>query len=538
MATSVAEGKRPREDGDPAPDASHVSEPVDVLKGYDPTDDPEALLRDYNALQVEIEALPQPFRRRQLAKLYSSVPLLLDFITDQAEIAACVVFDIETTREVDKKSTPIDQMRVSVVCAAIVPFDASGSRASSDESDWIKLELWSDEERQVPRGAPLSPFLGPLLAATRVSVGYNSIAFDLEVLRKYLEPGHYDIIMQRHLDILLELEQAFGRRHKLGDILQANGLASKTGSGLDAVRYWQTGMYAQLAEYCMVDVVRTAELALRPVIHLPSTSPASTLNGTLTRRLWQLSGQPTASMIQGTAVWFDARKGLITASVSGGLLGVHGAFESREAAYDRLFAELNPESRHSSQSSELDTERRAAMARGNAREADARRYYSRVTGRVVETSGLHLVPAIGDHRGGIVGASPDGFSMAPEGDGEDKLSLEFKVPKRGTKGWLSDSYILQCQLQMAATDTHASHFVRLLEDTRGKGSVEVNIVRIDRDDSLLRHVLLMLTEIYDEARSGDDEPPERNTRQEVMLRSMLRSCREERVGEEDVFRVR
>jgi hypothetical protein len=50
-------------------------------------------------------------------------------------------------------------------------------------------------------------------------------------------------------------------------------------------------------------------------------------------------------------------------------------------------------------------------------------------------------------------------------------------------------------------------------------------------------ILPVLTEIYNEAMSGDDEPPELNTRHGVTLRAMLRTCREERVGEESVFNV-
>ena len=44
---------------------------------------------------------------------------------------------------------------------------------------------------------------------------------------------------------------------KLNDLLAANGLSSKTGSGLEAIRLAEQGQWEELADYCMQDVLLT-----------------------------------------------------------------------------------------------------------------------------------------------------------------------------------------------------------------------------------------------------------------------------------------
>lgn len=83
-------------------------------------------------------------------------------------------------------------------------------------------------------------------------VGFNHIGFDYEVLL-----GHsiFDFRDQlRSLDMLIDLEKVLGHRIKLDAVAAATLGAGKTADGLDALRWWQQGEVAKIAEYCCYDV--------------------------------------------------------------------------------------------------------------------------------------------------------------------------------------------------------------------------------------------------------------------------------------------
>lgn len=83
-------------------------------------------------------------------------------------------------------------------------------------------------------------------------VGYNHIGFDYEVLM-----GHsiFDFRDQlRSLDMLIDLEKVLGHRIKLDAVAAATLGTGKTADGLDALRWWQQGEVAKIAEYCCYDV--------------------------------------------------------------------------------------------------------------------------------------------------------------------------------------------------------------------------------------------------------------------------------------------
>lgn len=83
-------------------------------------------------------------------------------------------------------------------------------------------------------------------------VGFNHISFDYEVLM-----GHsiFDFRDQlRSLDLLVDLEKALGHRIKLDAVAAATLGTGKTADGLDALKWWQQGEVAKIAEYCCYDV--------------------------------------------------------------------------------------------------------------------------------------------------------------------------------------------------------------------------------------------------------------------------------------------
>lgn len=83
-------------------------------------------------------------------------------------------------------------------------------------------------------------------------VGFNHVGFDYEVLM-----GHsiFDFRDQlRSLDMLIDLEKALGHRIKLDAVAAATLGMGKTADGLDALKWWQQGEVAKIAEYCCYDV--------------------------------------------------------------------------------------------------------------------------------------------------------------------------------------------------------------------------------------------------------------------------------------------
>ena len=60
--------------------------------------------------------------------------------------------------------------------------------------------------------------------------------------------------MVQSLDLMVELEVALGHRLKLEAVASATLGAGKTADGLDAIRWWQQGKIAEIAEYCAYDV--------------------------------------------------------------------------------------------------------------------------------------------------------------------------------------------------------------------------------------------------------------------------------------------
>jgi len=98
-----------------------------------------------------------------------------------------------------------------------------------------------------------APALIRQLKEADLVVGYNHIGFDYEVLK-----GH-DLLfdpadLPHSLDLLIDLEKTLGHRIKLEAVASATIGAGKTADGLDALKWWQQGEVAKIAEYCCYDV--------------------------------------------------------------------------------------------------------------------------------------------------------------------------------------------------------------------------------------------------------------------------------------------
>ncbi len=106
------------------------------------------------------------------------------------------------------------------------------------------------EEKDIPRMATLFQTADQL-------IGYNSIDFDNEVLRPYL---NFDISQVPHLDLLKEVEKVIGHRIKLESIAQATLGKGKSGSGKEAIMYFRNGRMDLLKKYCLDDVKITKQI--------------------------------------------------------------------------------------------------------------------------------------------------------------------------------------------------------------------------------------------------------------------------------------
>jgi len=99
--------------------------------------------------------------------------------------------------------------------------------------------------------------LWPILEKTDMLIGYNSDHFDIPLLNKYY---HGDLTKIKSLDILKEIKDATNRRFKLDSIAEATLGINKSGNGLDAIKWWNSGEIDKIKKYCLDDVRITKEI--------------------------------------------------------------------------------------------------------------------------------------------------------------------------------------------------------------------------------------------------------------------------------------
>lgn len=105
--------------------------------------------------------------------------------------------------------------------------------------------------------ADLSSKLGPRLQAAELLIGFNIRRFDLPVLQPYVS---YSLTTLPVLDIMEEIVKNLGHRLSLDSLAQATLGRGKSGSGLDALKWFKEGKFDLIAKYCLDDVKLTKEL--------------------------------------------------------------------------------------------------------------------------------------------------------------------------------------------------------------------------------------------------------------------------------------
>lgn len=101
------------------------------------------------------------------------------------------------------------------------------------------------------------PKLWPLLERADALVGYNSDHFDIPILNKYYAG---DLTHIRSIDLLKDIKESLGKRLKLDSVAGATLGTKKSGSGLDAVKWWEQGEVEKVRKYCLDDVKITKDL--------------------------------------------------------------------------------------------------------------------------------------------------------------------------------------------------------------------------------------------------------------------------------------
>ncbi len=97
------------------------------------------------------------------------------------------------------------------------------------------------------------------LAGCQLVVGFNCRRFDYRVLSAYTD---MDLLCLPTLDILEEIKNRLGYRLSLNRLVEETLGSSKSGDGLQALRWYKEGRLQEIAQYCREDVRLTGNLFL------------------------------------------------------------------------------------------------------------------------------------------------------------------------------------------------------------------------------------------------------------------------------------
>ena len=196
-------------------------------------------------------------------------------LPSQREVGMCkmpnvVVFDCESDGKPDRTGTygapDFRHVECTVACALVIDATTLAITETVDAAlrDAKRITAWRDV---VPRkGAGPFDELFEAFDNADIIVGFNQLDFDFPLLFKYYKRNwnreKYAQHRMKCLDVFQRVRSVLGFWPKLERLLLANGLQGKIGTGADAITLWEEGRRDELAHYCEVDVLRTAQLAL------------------------------------------------------------------------------------------------------------------------------------------------------------------------------------------------------------------------------------------------------------------------------------
>jgi len=153
-----------------------------------------------------------------------------------------VILDLETQRAfVESGKYDPKKLGVSYVGICQRTMD-SEERGSGELSGFFKNQLGG---------------LWPILEQADRIIGFNIMGFDLPVLSEYYLG---DTASFPTLDILEEVKKIVGHRVSLDAIAKETLGIEKSGTGLDALLYYEQSRFEELASYCLSDVRITRDV--------------------------------------------------------------------------------------------------------------------------------------------------------------------------------------------------------------------------------------------------------------------------------------
>ena len=101
------------------------------------------------------------------------------------------------------------------------------------------------------------PDLFPLLEKADVVIGFNVDGFDMQTFLPYYNGNIKDIPT---LDVMTRIKKSVGHRISLDAVAHETLGIGKSGNGLDAIRYYNSGNFEALEKYCIQDVAVTRDV--------------------------------------------------------------------------------------------------------------------------------------------------------------------------------------------------------------------------------------------------------------------------------------
>ena len=143
---------------------------------------------------------------------------------------------------------------------AVVGFDIETTGVKADDIVTVACVWAPDKQAHCFYEQDPSEVVAMLDAATYIHT-YNGMEFDLPRFAKHCGRS-MEAWSRKTVDPLYAIKHTMGLGGcaKLNDILQENGYEPKSGSGLQAVQFWQEGNRDALVSYCMDDARLTYEL--------------------------------------------------------------------------------------------------------------------------------------------------------------------------------------------------------------------------------------------------------------------------------------
>lgn len=206
------------------------------------------------------------------------------------EEAFCIAFDAESDSCVpnvcnrDREMHIMRFMQFTVLSAMKIPsfMIRDGKNTEEIVQASQKMSWWRD----IATGNSSSPLEDLLLLFDKAEVilGYNCLSFDFPLIFRFYAMSKNSALQPRQryifhrcktLDLMTRIRDVTGTFFKLDVVLSSNDLPTKSGSGADAPKLWESNKREDLQKYCLQDVEVTLRLALKEELTLENVTVKS-----------------------------------------------------------------------------------------------------------------------------------------------------------------------------------------------------------------------------------------------------------------------